>query len=85
MDAALRDALKGMPNRSDFIRRAVITALDATCPLCQGTGVMTPGQKQHWDDFTADHRVAECDDCHEMHLVCAHEKVGRTQLPGRSR
>jgi hypothetical protein len=72
VDAALHDALKNIPNRSDFIRRAVVAALEVTCPLCQGTGVMTPGQKQHWDDFATDHRVTECDDCHEIRLICEH-------------
>jgi hypothetical protein len=71
-DHALLEAMKGIPNRSEFIRSAVMHALESVCPLCQGTGILTPAQKDHWKAFASDHRVEECDDCHEMHIVCAH-------------
>ncbi len=70
-DASLLGALKAIPNRSEFIRTAILTALDSFCPLCQGTGVLTPNQKKHWDTFAARHPLQECGDCHEVHLVCA--------------
>jgi hypothetical protein len=69
-DAALLEALAGVRNRSDFIRQAVLAALRNTCPLCGGTGVLTPSQMQHLTDFLAEHAVEECDECHERHLVC---------------
>ena len=68
-DSLLR-AMKGIPNRSEFIRSAVLTALDSACPLCSGTGILTPDQKRHWDDLSADHSIEECDDCHELRIVC---------------
>ena len=77
VDEALLTAMQAIPNRSDFIRRAVVTALEVTCPLCQGTGMMSTEQKQHWDAFAADHQVVECSDCHEMHLVCKKRRSGR--------
>lgn len=70
-DRSLLDAMKGIPNRSAFIRSAILAALDSVCPVCQGTGVLTPEQRKHWTAFAADHRVAECDDCHELHVVCS--------------
>jgi hypothetical protein len=70
VDGSLLDAMEGIPNRSEFIRAAVLQALDSACPLCQGTGIMTPEQKDHWDSFTADHQIEECDDCHALHLIC---------------
>ncbi len=70
VDGALRDELKKIPNRSAFIRSAILAALDSTCPLCQGTGILTPSQQQHWSRFARDHMVTECDDCHELYLVC---------------
>ncbi len=70
-DASLLGALKALPNRSEFIRTAILSALDSFCPLCQGTGVLTPNQKKHWDTFAARHPLRECGDCHEVHLVCA--------------
>jgi hypothetical protein len=70
-DPALRAALEGVPNRSEFIRAAVLAALDGSCPLCQGTGILSAAQKRHWNAFASDHALRECDDCHELHLVCA--------------
>ena len=70
VDAALREALKGISNRSDFIRRALVAALDNTCPLCCGTGVLSVDQQRHWESFAKSHSVEQCDDCHEIHLVC---------------
>ncbi len=71
VNETLREAMSGIPNRSDFIRNAVVAALESSCPLCQGTGVLSVKQKQHWDSFAEDHSVRECRQCHEFHLVCA--------------
>ena len=70
-------ALEGVRNRSAFIREAVQAALDGTCPLCRGSGALTPNQKQHWDAFAADHAVARCGDCEETHLVCGEQPPAR--------
>jgi hypothetical protein len=63
-------AMEGIPNRSEFIRNAVLSALESTCPLCRGTGILTPQQTRHWRDFTANHDIQTCTDCGESHLVC---------------
>lgn len=70
VDDALMDAIKGIPNRSEFIRSAILNALDSVCPLCSGSGIMTLSQKEHWNSFQRDHRLEKCDDCHEFHIVC---------------
>ena len=67
---SLREAMKGIPNRSEFIRAAVVTALDSTCPLCKGTGVIMPNQRPHWDLFIRDHHFEECEKCNAIHVVC---------------
>jgi metal-responsive CopG/Arc/MetJ family transcriptional regulator len=72
-DASLLEALRAIPNRSEFIRSAILQALESHCPLCQGTGVLTPNQKRHWDEFAQHHQLAECDECHEVHIVCPQE------------
>ena len=69
-DRSLLEAMRGIPNRSAFIRQAILAALDSTCPLCRGTGVLTPDQRRHWEEFAQDHAVTECEDCHELHVVC---------------
>lgn len=69
-DPSLVEAMKGVPNRSEFIRAAILAALDGACPLCKGTGILTPEQRRHWRAFAADHTVKECDQCHALHVVC---------------
>lgn len=69
-DFALLEAMEGIPNRSEFIRNAVLSALESTCPLCRGTGILTPQQTRHWREFTTSHDIQTCTDCGESHLVC---------------
>ena len=72
-DEALVRAMGAINNRSAFIRAAILAALDGTCPLCRGTGVMNPRQRRHWEDFSQTHPVERCGDCDEAHLVCRAE------------
>jgi hypothetical protein len=66
----LSESLRQLPNRSAFIRAAILAALENACPLCQGTGMLTVDQRRHWDRFAADHPMQACDDCHTSHPVC---------------
>jgi|GEM_PF-299900 len=70
VDESLAAAMQGIPNRSAFIRSAILAALNGVCPLCQGTGILTADQKKHWTHFTRSHDLVECDQCHSMHVVC---------------
>ncbi len=70
-DSSLLEAMRGVPNRSAFIRAACLAALDSTCPLCGGTGILSPNQKLHWETLARDHSVEECEECHELRLVCS--------------
>ncbi len=70
VDEPLLKAMSGIPNRSEFIRAAILSALDSVCPLCKGSGILTPDQRNHWLEFAQHHALAECDDCHAVHLVC---------------
>lgn len=70
VDVSLAEALKTVPNRSEFIRAAILTALKNCCPVCQGTGALTPAQLKHWAAFAASHTIEECGQCHSMHVVC---------------
>jgi len=71
VDETLWEALQGVPNRSEFIRSAVVAALDGACPLCKGTGILTAAQRHHWRDFARNHPLQRCSDCDAVHLVCA--------------
>ena len=70
VNEALAEAMRDVPNRSEFIRSALLAALENTCPLCMGTGFFTVDQRRHWDAFAQKHSVQTCDDCDAVHLVC---------------
>ncbi|MBA7716679.1 hypothetical protein ES703_125754 [subsurface metagenome] len=70
VDSALARAIKRIPNRSEFIRTAILSALEHNCPLCQGTGILTPDQNKHWEEFSEHHALKQCSDCEAVHLVC---------------
>ncbi|MFW6344629.1 MAG: CopG family transcriptional regulator [Sediminispirochaetaceae bacterium] len=73
-DTYLLEELNRIPNRSAFIRKAVMLALENTCPLCQGTGLLTPSQMRHWNTFTRHHSPQICGECKETILTCDLEK-----------
>lgn len=77
VDEPLMELLRGIENRSEFIRQAILSALENACPLCKGAGVLTPKQKEHWEEFARLHPIRECGDCHELHLVCSARERGR--------
>lgn len=70
VDGDLLEAIKDIPNRSEFIRMAIISALGVLCPLCNGSGMLTPNQKRHWEEFATNHSVRRCKECDESVLVC---------------
>jgi hypothetical protein len=70
VDSTMQEAMKDIPNRSDFIRSAVLAALDNTCPLCKGSGELMPNQKKHWNSFMSAHRQENCEKCNAIRFVC---------------
>ena len=72
-DEELAAMLKHMPNKSDFIRNAVLEYMQNTCPLCRGTGLISVSQREHWNKFIKTHSVEECQECHELYIKCNKE------------
>ncbi|HPH42024.1 MAG TPA: ribbon-helix-helix domain-containing protein [Syntrophorhabdaceae bacterium] len=70
VDEDLMEVIKDIPNRSEYIRAAIMAALDNTCPLCNGTGMLSPKQKEHWETFSHDHTLKRCEDCKEIFIEC---------------
>ena len=70
MDKSLTKMMRGIKNRSEFIRSAILAALDNVCPFCRGTGVLTPHRKKHWKELVGHHKMKECGECHETVFVC---------------
>jgi len=81
VDDSLRSAMKGIPNRSEFIRAAILSALESACPLCNGTGILTPNQRDHWNTFANTHSLEECGHCHERRLVCLNKRAAKQRGP----
>ncbi len=69
-DADLLEAMKGIENRSGFIRAAILAALDNTCPLCKGTGKLTASQQKHWNHFSKSHHMETCENCNALIISC---------------
>jgi metal-responsive CopG/Arc/MetJ family transcriptional regulator len=83
VDGSLLEAMKGIPNRSEFIRSAVLAALDSSCPMCNGTGILTPNQKRHYEELSKDHTIEECKECHETHIVCLRKRTDGQRASAR--
>ena len=70
VEHSLAEQIDRLPNKSEFIRKALLRALYDTCPLCQGRGVLSLEQAEHWKRFTAHHSVETCSDCRAVYLSC---------------
>jgi hypothetical protein len=78
-DDKLAELLEEMPNRSEFIRKALLTAMDHNCPLCHGSGILTLEQQKHLQHFLATHPLEKCTDCNAVHFLCLEKPlVART-------
>ena len=85
VDANLAEAMRGIENRSEFIRNAILAALDNACPLCGGSGILTPHQKEHWEKLRGAHRMAKCENCDEFVMVCDRQECHQQDAPVRRR
>lgn len=55
--------LNELPNKSDFIRRAIYSQLGIACPLCRGTGSVTKEIHDHFATFLSKWDVHQCEGC----------------------
>lgn len=67
VDSDLANTLAHLPNRSEFIRKAILNAIENTCPLCQGTGHLSEHQKAHWEHMAHQHHLEHCETCDAIH------------------
>lgn len=63
VDAELGDVLDNVPNRSDFIRKAILAQFQMICPLCTGKGVVPSGLGEHYGSVFREHREVICKSC----------------------
>jgi hypothetical protein len=59
----LADFLDNLPNKSDFIRKAVLAQFGMTCPLCTGSGVTPRGVHDHFKHVIEAHSERPCEKC----------------------
>lgn len=59
----LADFLDNLPNKSEFIRKAILAQFGMTCPLCAGSGVVPRGVHEHYKPLIAQHDKRACEKC----------------------
>jgi hypothetical protein len=63
VEEELAKFLNNLPNKSDFIRKAILAQFGMTCPLCTGTGVVARGLHDHFKPVIDSHNKRACDKC----------------------
>src|SRR4051812_28221811 len=63
VDEDLAEFLDKLPNKSEFIRRAILAQFSLTCPLCVGSGVVTRGLHDHFEPVIAHNSTRPCEKC----------------------
>ena len=48
IEQELADMLEQYPNKSDFVRKAILAQMAKICPLCHGKGEVFPGNYAHY-------------------------------------
>jgi hypothetical protein len=69
IEAELAEFLNKLPNKSAFIRKAIVAQLGMACPLCIGTGVVPKGIHDHYAPLLARHNRRACDGCGDRQLL----------------
>jgi hypothetical protein len=59
----LAEFLNNLPNKSDFIRKAILSQFGMNCPLCEGSGVVMRGLHDHFKPIITGHNKRACDKC----------------------
>src|SRR5437899_3151309 len=63
VEAELADLLNKLPNKSAFIRKAIVAQLGMACPLCNGAGVVPRVIHDHYASLLAKFNSRHCDGC----------------------
>jgi hypothetical protein len=63
VEEELAEFLDKLPNKSEFIRKAILAQFGMTCPLCVGSGVVARGLHDHFKPVIAANNTRPCDKC----------------------
>ncbi|HZZ82252.1 MAG TPA: hypothetical protein VFE62_27385 [Gemmataceae bacterium] len=63
VEAELADFLNQLPNKSEFIRKAIAAQMNTACPLCNGSGQVSRWAHDHYAPLIATWSQHNCDGC----------------------
>jgi hypothetical protein len=63
VEAEVADFLDRLPNKSDFIRQAILAQFRMACPLCSGSGTVPRGLGDHFAPVVRRNRLKKCEKC----------------------
>ncbi len=64
VDQHLAEVLNSLPDKSAFIREAILRRFYTTCPFCQGKGVLPQAIAEWLKARVPDYEAVECTCCH---------------------
>src|SRR4051794_17394231 len=63
VETELAEILNRLPNKSAFIRKAIVNQLDMACPLCAGAGMLPKGLHDHFAPLISKLNAKPCEEC----------------------
>ncbi len=63
VEAELAEILNELPNKSAFIRKAIVAQLSMACPVCGGSGVLPKGLHDHFARMLPSLSHLNCEGC----------------------
>jgi hypothetical protein len=63
VEEELAEILNQLPNKSAFIRKAIVAQMGMACPLCNGSGVVPRGVHDHYATLLSQFNSAHCAHC----------------------
>lgn len=64
VDQHLAEILNSLPDKSTFIRDAILQRFHAVCPFCKGRGVLPTMIAEWLESKVPDYESVECQCCH---------------------
>ena len=81
VDQHLADILNGLPDKSAFIREAIMLRFYALCPFCNGRGVLPQTIAEWLQGKLPTYESMECECCHYFYPVDLIPQVEETSGP----